>query len=349
MKNMIPRVSDMRIKGKKYTREIRGAARGCDGVEYILPDVATLKNVNFSPSFATISAIDTKNPDAKVSTKLIFGDVANIHVSTDSMYIVSSISVDITSPVSSKCPPNARCAMSMAYTPSLSYTLVHAFTLDPKGKKAPATYRSSTTLPGSPLSQYSMDAYAGDFRIITHVYNWDGKNKSDTNLFVISADGKVKGSLRHIAPGENFQSSRFIGDRLYLVTFEQIDPFFVIDISDSTKPRILGELKIPGYSTYLHPYDKDRLIGIGYDTVTNQYGNIQNGGLKVDLYNVSDVKKPTREATLTLGDMGSYSEVLSNPRTFVWYAAKNTLYMPAILMKNAGDKNDMYRNSGAFQ
>lgn len=70
------------------------------------------------------------------------------------------------------------------------------------------------------------------------------------------------GSLTTIAPGENFQSSRFIGNRLYLVTFEQIDPLFVIDLADSKNPKILGELKIPGYSTYLHPYDADRLIGI---------------------------------------------------------------------------------------
>ncbi len=101
--------------------------------------------------------------------------------------------------------------------------------------------------------------------------------------------------LSGIAPGENFQSSRFIGDRLYLVTFQQIDPLFVIDLSVPTAPKILGELKMPGYSTYLHPYDKDRLIGLGYDTFTNKYGGTQNGGLKVDLYNIADVKNPKKE------------------------------------------------------
>ena len=84
------------------------------------------------------------------------------------------------------------------------------------------------------------------------------------------------------------------------MTFEQIDPLFVIDLTTPTSPRVLGELKIPGYSTYLHPYDENRLIGIGYDTYQNANGGIQNGGLKVDLYNVSDVKSPKQEATLTL-------------------------------------------------
>ena len=84
------------------------------------------------------------------------------------------------------------------------------------------------------------------------------------------------------------------------MTFEQIDPLFVIDLATPTAPRVLGELKIPGYSLYLHPYDENRLIGIGYDTYQNTNGGTQNGGLKVDLYNVSDVKSLKQESTLTL-------------------------------------------------
>ena len=74
-----------------------------------------------------------------------------------------------------------------------------------------------------------------------------------------------------VVPLRLVQSSRFIADRLYLVTFEQIDPLFVISLTDPKFPKILGELKIPGYSTYLHPYDSDRLIGLGYDTKVNQW------------------------------------------------------------------------------
>ncbi len=108
-------------------------------------------------------------------------------------------------------------------------------------------------------------------------------------------------------------------------------------------------MKLPGYSTYLHPYDADRLIGIGYDTITNSHGGIQNGGIKVDLYNVSDIKNPKREASLTLGDAGSYSDVLNNPRAFTWYKEKNLLLLPATLMTSAKDPNDSYRSSNAFQ
>lgn len=114
------------------------------------------------------------------------------------------------------------------------------------------------------------------------------------------------------------------------------------------EPKVLGELKIPGYSTYLHPYDDNRLIGIGYDTKTNEWGGTVNAGIKIDLYNVADVTKPTQEATVTLGSAGSYSEALSNPRLFVWQKSKNTLYLPAQLMTSTDTKN-VYNYSDVFQ
>ena len=112
---------------------------------------------------------------------------------------------------------------------------------------------------------------------------------------------------------------------------------------------ILGELKLPGYSTYLHPYDANRLIGIGYDTKTNQWGGTQNGGLKIDLYNVSDVANPRRESTLTLGDIGSSSDALWSPKQFVWYKEKNLLLLPVTLMTSAGDTANPYLSKSAFQ
>lgn len=133
------------------------------------------------------------------------------------------------------------------------------------------------------------------------------------------------------------------------MTFKQIDPLFTIDLSNAKAPKILGELKIPGYSTYLHPYDATHLIGIGYDTKTNQWGGTQNAGIKVDLYDVADVANPKQLSTLTLGDQGSSSDVLSNPRLFTWYQKKNLLFMPVTLMTSANDKVNTYRNSDAWQ
>ena len=97
---------------------------------------------------------------------------------------------------------------------------------------------------------------------------------------------KVVGKVEKLAEGEKIYSVRFMQNRAYLVTFKQIDPLFVIDLEDPTNPKVLGELKIPGFSNYLHPYDETTLIGLGKDS-----GN-WNAGLKLSLFDVSDVKNP---------------------------------------------------------
>ena len=130
------------------------------------------------------------------------------------------------------------------------------------------------------------------------------------------------------------------------MTFEQTDPLFTIDISDPADPEILGELKIPGYSTYLHPYDEDHLIGIGFDTEENEWGGIVTNGLKVDLYDISDFENPTQKYTQTYGGRGSSSEVTYNPRMFVWNARNNLLMFPAQLMEQ---DTSSYRYTSGWQ
>ena len=104
----------------------------------------------------------------------------------------------------------------------------------------------------------------------------------------------------NIEPGENFKSSRYIWDKLYLVTYQSIDPLFVIDMEDISKPKIIGELKIPGYSTYLHPYSDAKngvqyLIGLWYSTIDNGYGGLKQGGAKIDLYKIDYKDHETAE------------------------------------------------------
>ena len=124
-------------------------------------------------------------------------------------------------------------------------TLIHKFNI--RGPQL--TYKASTMVKGGVLTQYSMDEDTqGNFRILTR------KNRSDgTNLYVLDPSLSLLGKIVGIEPGEQFKASRYIGDKLYLVTFEQTDPLFVIDMADAKNPSIIGELKIPGFSTYLHP------------------------------------------------------------------------------------------------
>src|SRR3990167_11542357 len=101
---------------------------------------------------------------------------------------------------------------------------------------------------------------------------------------------KTVGKVENLAPGETIYSAHFIQGRVYLVTFEQVDPLFAIDLADPRNPRVLGELKVPGFSTYLHPYDETTLIGFGQQTKTGPSGGVVTTGLKVSLFDVSDVK-----------------------------------------------------------
>ncbi len=344
LNNIVPQIRESVQNPRntqKYITSVRSGVSRCQDLSFILPDEKVMKNLKINPVFTTIASLKISSLNTKVQTSLIFGDVSQIHMSEKNLYLVSDIYKN--SP-SSKCPPNAKCIAPMYY--NNSSTLIHRFALV-SGK---VQYKNTTEVSGTPLNQYSMDEdLSWNFRIVTQNSRWSNtQNTSSTSVFIVDPLGKKIGSLTGIAEWENFQSSRFIANRLYLVTFEQIDPLFVIDLSNS-KPTILGELKMPGYSTYLHPYDNDRLIGIGYDTVTNTHGWIQNGWLKIDLYNVADVKNPKKEASLTMGDAWSSSEVLNNPRAFTWYKEKNLLLLPTTLMTSAKDPNDTYRSSKAFQ
>ena len=114
-----------------------------------------------------------------------------------------------------------------------------------------------------------MDEYDNHFRIATTSEWYDRKSGagSSNNIYILDNDLKIKGKIENIAPGEQIYSARFMGKRAYMVTFRTVDPLFVIDLSNPAQPTILGKLKIPGYSNYLHPYDENHIIGIGKDTV----------------------------------------------------------------------------------
>ena len=132
-------------------------------------------------------------------------------------------------------------------------------------------------------------------------------------------------------------SSRFIGDRAYLVTYKTVDPLFVIDLSDEKNPKVLGELKIPGYSTYLHPYDENHLIGIGMETKERINRNI-NGtvtstsativGMKMALFDISNVNNPKQISSTVIGDSRTTSAILTNPKALLFSKEKQLIAIP---------------------
>ncbi|AJW71392.1 beta-propeller domain-containing protein [Nitrosopumilus adriaticus] len=190
-------------------------------------------------------------------------------------------------------------------------------------------YVAKGSVPGRLLNQFSMDQSGDRFRVATtteYYIQHQGTIRSNS-VYVLDENLNIVGGLEDIAPDESIFSSRFIGERLYLVTFQQIDPFFVIDLSTDT-PKILGELKIPGFSNYLHPYDEEHIIGIGRDTKELDNNRVQQLGIKIALFNVKDVKNPIVADDIVIGDSSTHSEALFNHKAFFFDKTRGILSIP---------------------
>ena len=194
IKNFVPDIRESLLsKNGRYAPSFRSAVSSCKDITFVLPDAATLANVDFTPALVSLSSIKITYATAKMKSELLFGDVSQIHMSKSALYITSTISQNTLS--NSTCPPNAKC-----FAPSyqaITQTLVHKYSLSNGG----LSYQYSTTIAGNPMTQYSMDEDAsGNFRIVTQNYAWSsGQSQNSTELSIISPSGKVIGKLTGIA------------------------------------------------------------------------------------------------------------------------------------------------------
>ena len=292
--NLIPRKIDisrvrdikkanLKLKWKLYPyKATTWNVAKCNEIEYIFPDKRTLEKYDFRPSYNIITTINLGDTSKEAKTKVIAWNNDELYMSTKNMYLISKIYSDN----SYKCKWDY-CIMPYFYGDTTN-TLIHKFKL----LRDNIEYKTSNLIPGRPLNQYSMDEKDDKFRIITSTSRWNSKiNKSHTDLFILDDNLKLYSKLENIWTWERFQSARFMWNKLFLVTFKQIDPLFVIDLKDEKNPKIIWELKIPGYSTYLHPYDENHLIWLGYDTKQAKWWGTINGWIKLDLYEINYNKK----------------------------------------------------------
>jgi len=203
--------------------------------------------------------------------------------------------------------------------------------------KQAITFAAQGEVPGYVLNQFSMDEHNGYFRIATTTNNFGWRTFTDeatskNNVYVLDMNLNVVGKLEDLAPGETIYSARFMGDRCYLVTFRNIDPLFVIDLTEPTAPKVLGSLKVTGYSGYLHPYDENHIIGIGKETVASEKEDFAwYQGVKISLFDVSDVSNPVELAKYEIGDRGTDSPVLWNHKALLFDKTRNLLVLPVLL------------------
>ncbi len=175
------------------------------------------------------------------------------------------------------------------------------------------------SVPGVPLNQFALDEYKNNLRIATTIGEggfWSGV-ESVNDVYVLDRKLKIIGEIKNLGLTERIYAVRFIEDKGYVVTFRQIDPFYVIDLSNPKKPKLEGELKIPGYSSYLHPITKDKILGIGKE----------GWEVKISLFDVSDPKNPTEKAKYILKE--GWSDILNTHHAFLLDSKHKIFFLPA--------------------
>lgn len=225
------------------------------------------------------------------------------------------------------------------------YTVINKVSVD-GGKIVP---EANGKVPGHIINQFSLDEKDGILRIATTISprwsRFDGeRTRSTNNVYTLGSDLEILDELDGLGEGERIYSTRFIGDRLYMVTFKQVDPFFVIDLGNPREIKELGKLKIPGFSKYLHPYDNDTIIGIGKEAT--ETGRVK--GLKISLFDVSDVEHPKEIAKYTTKSRYANSNALYEHKAFLFSKDKNLLVIP-VYSYGYPDGSQSYNGAFVFE
>ena len=187
---------------------------------------------------------------------------------------------------------------------------------------------AETKIPGMIINQFSLDEYNGNLRIAVTKYNNNSSEDTSNNLYILDSKLSVIGSIENMAEGEKIYSVRFMGNKGYIVTFKQVDPLFVIDLSNPINPSVVGELKIPGYSSYLHPYDENHIIGIGYNTTETSYGSTVNDGIKLSMFDVSNPTTPVEMFNTVIGDKHTNTSATYDHKAVMFSKEKNIIAIP---------------------
>lgn len=245
-------------------------------------------------SYTVIAAFSLEEPGEKTDSKAVFGAGGMCYVSGENIYITEAYY---------DAPKGEDAAVTQTSVRKVAY------------QDGTVEGAAQTKVDGTLNDSFSIDEYNGYLRLVTTVtplntedgfFSGGAEDTSlregrDTNaLYVLDEDLELTGEIRDLAPDESVYSARFMGDVGYFVTFEQIDPLFSVDLSDPAAPEIIGELKIPGFSEYLHPYGDGKLLGIGMDV--DEEG-VTTEGVKVSMFDISDPSDVEEQDTCILEDM----------------------------------------------
>lgn len=274
-------------------------------------------------SITCIISLNLNNLSIGFKSKGLIADASTVYASEKALYIAAS-----------RWNPEISDIRNDAYY----RTYLYKFSLTSEN----VIFEGMGEAKGRILNQFSLGEYNNVLRVATSIGGWGETLKS--NIYCLSDTGndlKITGNIEGIAPGEDIYAARFIGSRGFLVTFENTDPLFTIDLTDPLNPAVAGELEVPGYSNYIHPLGENHLITLGKDVL------IENGtpwyqGLQLTIFDITDFSNPQLLYTQTIGDRGTDSEALSNHKAFTFWQTNNLLAIPVDLYEHQGEPEYPY-------
>lgn len=237
-----------------------------------------------------VSSLDVNKPDKVLDSKLVISGYAQTYISKDALYLYEE-----------------------DYDGAM-ITNIAKFALD-EGRISGV---AAAAVRGYVRDTFAINASDGSLRVLTTDYSTEDEVNA---LYILDENMKLTGQLTGIAPGEEIYAARFMGNTGYFVTYRNTDPLFTVDLSDPAKPEIIGELKVTGFSEYLHFWDDTHLLGIGYESDENT-GNIEN--IKLSMFNIENPGEVTEEAKLVLKDV-DYSEALYDYKSVIISKDKNLI------------------------
>lgn len=301
---MIPRAWTVTNPGSDTPEIIESQLADCSDVYK--------QSVSGGLGYLSVLTVDLASPAADIDTISLIGEGHNVYASGTSLYVAS----DIWS--------NWLWMMPEAQE-DWQVTVIHRFDITLEG--AAAGYVASGKVPGHVLNQFSMSEYQGNLRVASTKEIWSGEDESESYVTVLGLSGGELvqlGQVGGLGKGERIYSARFVDDKGYVVTFREIDPLYTLDLSDPANPQAVGELKIPGFSTYIHPMGNDHLLTIG-EEVDPDGGWTQ--GMKLEIFDVSDFANP-QSTQKYIFDGGYYSQALYEHKAFTYNAARGMLAIP---------------------
>lgn len=259
----------------------------------------------------TVLTVDLERGLPAVDSDALMTDADTVYASTSGLYVATHRWIDPATAGQGAPPEGVR-------------TAIHRFDVSQRGA---TTYTSSTEVRGFLLSQWALSEHDGHLRVASTTVPswWDSGEESESFVTVLSVDGgrlTAVGRVGGLGRGEQIYAVRFIGDVGYVVTFRQVDPLYTVDLSRPAAPKVLGELKIRGYSAYLHPVGENLLLGVGQDATARG----RQLGTQLSLFDVSDLRNPTRLHQFTVP--GGSSEVEYDHLAFLYWPATGLAVLP---------------------